>query len=215
MIYDKRNRNNLNKLADNTKVAAYKWYQYCIDNQIQVLIYETIRTLETQKQNVAKGVSQTLKSYHIIGQALDFVPVDSKGNTLWNGYGSSNIQKAIKYAKQLGFEWGGDWKSFVDKPHLQFNFRGYGTDTFGKIKVNGDELTVSQYNELLAKFEKLEKEVEGKLAKQTPRQASSSHKEAWEWLTKQGLSNGSNPQDYLTREQFSTILRNFYEKFVC
>lgn len=215
MIYDKRNRDNLSKLADNTKVAALKWYEYCVSNKIEILIYETIRSLTTQKQYVAKGASQTLKSYHIVGQALDFVPVDSKGNTLWSGYSASNIQKAVKYAKQLGFEWGGDWKSFVDKPHLQFNYKGYGTDTFGKLKVNGDELIVSQYNTLLAKIEQLEKQVEGKLTKVAPREASLSHKEAWEWLIKQGLSNGTNPQGYLTREQFSTILRNFYEKFVC
>ncbi|EAE2905586.1 M15 family peptidase, partial [Listeria monocytogenes] len=29
-------------------------------------------------------------------------------------------------------EWGGDWSGFVDNPHLQFNYKGYGTDTFGK-----------------------------------------------------------------------------------
>ena len=23
-------------------------------------------------------------------------------------------------------------KSFIDRPHLQFNYNGYGTDTFGK-----------------------------------------------------------------------------------
>jgi len=54
MIYDKRNRENLNKLADNTKNLAYKWYQYCISNGIEVLIYETIRSVEQQKTNVAK-----------------------------------------------------------------------------------------------------------------------------------------------------------------
>ncbi|HHT6143206.1 TPA: DUF5776 domain-containing protein, partial [Listeria monocytogenes] len=35
-------------------------------------------------------------------------------------------------AKSLGLEWGGDWSGFVDNPHLQFNYKGYGTDTFGK-----------------------------------------------------------------------------------
>ena len=97
-----------------------------------------------------KGVSQTMKSYHLVGQALDFVPVDSKGNALWNGYYAKDIQKAIKEAKRLGFEWGGDWKGFKDEPHLQYNYKGYGTDTFNKthsknghvpnVSVNIDDL---------------------------------------------------------------------------
>lgn len=168
MIYDKRNRDNLAKLGDNTKVAALKWYNYCVDNNIEILIYETIRTLEQQKQNVANGASQTLKSYHLVGQALDFVPVDSKGNTLWNGYGTAAIQNAVKYAKSIGFEWGGDWKSFVDKPHLQYNYKGYGTDTFGKITVAKDELTMSQYTEILAKLKQLEKELAKKADADAP-----------------------------------------------
>lgn len=131
MKYDKRNRENLAKLADHTKEAALKWYDYLIKNNIEVLIYSTIRTVEEQKANVAKGVSQTMKSYHIVGQALDFVPIVN-GKEDWNGYASSDVKKAIAEAKRLDFEWGGDWKGFVDRPHLQFNYKGYGTDTFGK-----------------------------------------------------------------------------------
>ncbi len=39
-----------------------------------------------------------------------------------------DIKKALAEAKRLGFEWGGDWASFVDKPHLQYNYKGYGSD---------------------------------------------------------------------------------------
>ncbi|MCC9624752.1 M15 family metallopeptidase [Thalassospira sp. MA62] len=67
-------------------------------------------------------------SYHLVGQALDFVPVNAKGDTLWNGYSDATIQKAIKEAKRLGFTWGGDWASFVDKPHLQYDKVQYGHD---------------------------------------------------------------------------------------
>ncbi|HDR8302768.1 TPA: M15 family metallopeptidase [Bacillus cereus] len=130
MKYDSRNRKNLNQLGDKTKVAAYKWYQYCLDKGIEVLIYETIRTVETQREYVNKGASQTMKSYHIVGQALDFVPIKSDGLEDWNGYKKEPWASAIRYAKQVGFEWGGDWKGFVDSPHLQFNLSGYGTDTF-------------------------------------------------------------------------------------
>jgi len=134
--YHNRNVSNLNKLADNTKAAAFKWYQYCIDNGIEVLIYETIRTVEQQREYVRKGASQTMRSYHLVGQALDFVPIQSNGTEDWNGYNKEPWASAIRYAKQIGFEWGGDWKGFVDSPHLQYNYKGYGTDTFGKGAQN-------------------------------------------------------------------------------
>lgn len=130
MFYDKRNEQNLAKLADNTKRAALAWYAYCKENNINVLIYETIRTKEKQAEYVKAGSSLTMTSYHLVGQALDFVLVDDRGNCLWNGYHTPKAKQAVSYAKRMGFTWGGDWSGFVDSPHLQFNHRGYGTDTF-------------------------------------------------------------------------------------
>ena len=130
MIYDKRNRATLDELAPNTKYKAYAWYEYCLKIGAEILIYDARRTLAEQEANVAKGVSKTMKSYHLVGQALDFVPIDASGKALWSlsSYSLPKIKQAIQYAKSLGFEWGGEWKSFVDAPHLQFNYKGYGTD---------------------------------------------------------------------------------------
>lgn len=135
MIYDKRNRENLNKLGVNTRTLAYKWYQYCINNKIEVLVYETIRTVEQQKANVAKGASQTMKSYHLVGQALDWVLVDPKGSALWNAYYTTNANKVINYAKSIGFESGRDWG--WDAPHLQYEYKGYGTDKMSATDGKG------------------------------------------------------------------------------
>ena len=135
MIYDKRNRENLNKLAVNTRTLAYKWYQYCINNKIEILIYETIRTIEKQKEYVSNGKSQTMKSYHLVGQALDWVLIDSKGKEMWNAYYSINGNKVIQYAKSLGFVSGRDWR--WDAPHLQYEFKGYGTDKLSATDGKG------------------------------------------------------------------------------
>ncbi|WP_242211382.1 DUF5776 domain-containing protein [Listeria monocytogenes] len=129
--YYSRSLANVNKLADNTKVAARKLLDWAENSGIEVLIYETIRTKEQQAANVASGASQTMRSYHLVGQALDFVM--AKGKTVdWGAYRSDKGKKFVAKAKSLGFEWGGDWSGFVDNPHLQFNYKGYGTDTFGK-----------------------------------------------------------------------------------
>ncbi|CUK34054.1 DUF5776 domain-containing protein [Listeria monocytogenes] len=129
--YYSRSLENVNKLADNTKAAARKLLDWAENSGIEVLIYETIRTKEQQSANVANGASQTMRSYHLVGQALDFVM--AKGKTVdWGAYRSDKGKRFVAKAKSLGFEWGGDWSGFVDNPHLQFNYKGYGTDTFGK-----------------------------------------------------------------------------------
>ncbi|WP_416887163.1 M15 family metallopeptidase [Listeria monocytogenes] len=129
--YYSRSLANVNKLADNTKAAARKLLDWSENNGIEVLIYETIRTKEQQAANVASGASQTMRSYHLVGQALDFVMAKSK-TVDWGAYRSDKGKKFVAKAKSLGFEWGGDWSGFVDNPHLQFNYKGYGTDNFGK-----------------------------------------------------------------------------------
>lgn len=128
LYYDERNRRTLAELAPNTKAAAMKWYAFCEKHGIEILIYDAMRTEAEQRENVRKGVSGTMKSYHLVGQAIDFVPANSSGKVSWNWYDRDDIQKAVKEAKRLGFTWGGDWWNFVDKPHLQYDKIAYGQD---------------------------------------------------------------------------------------
>ena len=86
------------------------------------MVVEGMRTLETQKKYVAQGNSQTLKSRHLIGQAVDLAPVED-GTIDWNNSKGQfdDVAKAMmQAAKELGVKitWGGDWK-FIDKPHFQ------------------------------------------------------------------------------------------------
>ncbi|WP_309087247.1 peptidoglycan-binding protein [Domibacillus sp.] len=161
--YHQRNLGNLDDLAPNTKAQAMKWYQYCLNNKIDVLIYETIRTAAQQRENIAKGASRTMRSYHLVGQALDFVPiVDGKAQWSVNAYVSGKVMGAINYAKKLGFTWGGDWDSdgnwrdetFLDSPHLQFNYKGYGTDK-GLTVAAAAPINVMSKEETLALQKKL------------------------------------------------------------
>ena len=84
-------------------------------------ITEGLRTAERQKQLVAEGKSQTLRSRHLLGRAIDFV-VYINGKANWD---LENYQKVAQVFKQVAseegveIEWGGDWKSFRDGPHIQ------------------------------------------------------------------------------------------------
>lgn len=74
-------------------------------------VTEGLRTLETQKKYVAAGKSQTLKSKHIDGKAVDLVAyVD--GQVSWELNLYDNIADAMaKAAKELNVKlrWGGAW----------------------------------------------------------------------------------------------------------
>lgn len=165
--YHQRNLDNIAKLAPRTKKAAMEWYNWCVANGIDILVYETIRTVEQQRENVKKGVSRTMKSYHLVGQALDFVPIVN-GKTDWNGYNRPKIKKAIAKAKQLGFEWGGDWKTLVDKPHLQYDKIGYGQDVEKTEYYPGKPLKLGSKGKDVERIQRaLKIKVDGIFTKQT------------------------------------------------
>jgi len=84
-------------------------------------VTEGLRTVERQKELFKAGKSQTMKSRHIIGEAVDLVAyVNGKVDWTWKYY--EQIAVAMKQAaKELGIaiEWGGDWKTFKDGVHFQ------------------------------------------------------------------------------------------------
>lgn len=86
---------------------------------IPYLVTETTRTLEEQKENVRKGVSWTLNSKHLIGEAVDIAfKIDSKLSydaRLYNRL--YTIAKGIDFVRwpYKDYNWG------VDKPHFQYD----------------------------------------------------------------------------------------------
>ena len=87
------------------------------------MVVEGLRTKETQAEYVKKGVSQTMNSRHIIGQAVDLAPLENGVIDWSNKKGQFDaVAKAMKQAaKELNVKitWGGTFKSLVDKPHFQ------------------------------------------------------------------------------------------------
>ncbi len=73
------------------------------------------------------------------------------------------------------------------------------------------ELTMSQYTELLNKIKQLEEALKTKQPIISSQQASKTHNAAWEWLKNQGITDGSSPQNFLTREQFATMLKRYQD----
>ena len=93
-------------------------------------IGEGMRDIETQRQNVAKGASQTMNSKHLTGNAVDIVLGADQGAPNWNFEDYRPIADTAKAtAAAMGlpdFVWGGDWKTLKDGVHFQLGGKGGG-----------------------------------------------------------------------------------------
>lgn len=74
MKFGKRSMNNLMMDIDHRLIIFATAFLHKHPNY-DIAVVESLRTLEKQKEYVAKGVSWTLKSRHLEGKALDIYPV--------------------------------------------------------------------------------------------------------------------------------------------
>jgi peptidoglycan L-alanyl-D-glutamate endopeptidase CwlK len=115
------NEKSLNKLAGVNKKLVDVVKKANEITTVDFIVTEGLRTLERQKELVAKGASQTLNSKHLSGRAVDLAAlVGTEVRWDWPLY--TKLADAMKQAaKELNIviEWGGDWKTFKDGPHFQ------------------------------------------------------------------------------------------------
>lgn len=94
-------------------------------------ITDGLRTEERQRQLVNAGKSKTMKSRHLTGHAVDFVVAEPGGGVSYDHPDMKACADVFKQAaKELGvaIEWGGDWKRFVDTPHIELDRKVYKPD---------------------------------------------------------------------------------------
>lgn len=107
------------------------------DMGIRILITDGFRSHEEQTRLYAQGRSsggqivthaRAGESLHNYGLAIDFALRTDRGDVIWdmeydgNRNGKSDWMEVVAVAKDLGFQWGGDWANFPDYPHLQMDF---------------------------------------------------------------------------------------------
>lgn len=110
----------------------------CYNRGVWILITQGLRTYAEQDELYAQGRTKPGKivtnvkggySIHNFGFALDFALLLRDGKTVsWDTLRDDDKDsmpdwsEVVEEAKRLGFEWGGDWRSFVDMPHIQMVF---------------------------------------------------------------------------------------------
>jgi hypothetical protein len=92
----------------------------------RVVLASGTRTVSEQNKLYAKGRTEPGNrvtnakggdSPHNFGLAFDFAFGNAVGRPTWPAGAPWAAAAAI--GKRLGLEWGGDWKSFTDRPHLE------------------------------------------------------------------------------------------------
>lgn len=95
-------------------------------SDIDFVVIEGVRSVNHQKQLVKSGASQTMRSRHLTGHAVDLAAWIGQIRWDWPLY--DKIAHAMKEAakiEKVTIEWGGDWKNFKDGPHFQLPWKDY------------------------------------------------------------------------------------------
>jgi peptidoglycan L-alanyl-D-glutamate endopeptidase CwlK len=119
------NESMLTGLSPETRTAAEKFLKAAEAEGVDVWIHSGFRSSAAQDSLYARGRTNPGnivtnakggQSAHNHGRAIDVVEADKTGKLLWS---TSDWQRIGRMGKEAGFQWGGDWKTFKDRPHLE------------------------------------------------------------------------------------------------
>ena len=95
--------------------------------EIDFAVLEGVRSKTRQEHLVKAGASQTMRSRHLTGHAVDLGAYVA-GSVRWDWPLYHKLAVAVKQAAaelQTPIEWGGDWTTFKDGPHWQLPWKDY------------------------------------------------------------------------------------------
>lgn len=189
----------------------------CESQGLPVLITDGMRTKAEQDALYAQGRTAAGQivtnvaypnSMHNWGVAMDFCR-----NVRGKEYDDSDsfFARVASIAKAYGMEWGGDWKTFPDKPHLQLaEFSLDGTTSYLR-RVYG---TPERFQAVWKK-ETAEEPPIPTVCGFTDVPANAWYAEALEWAVKAGIIAGFEdgtfrPEQYPNRAQIVSILYRYH-----
>ena len=180
---------------------------------LRALVTETVRDGEYQRMLAEKGYAAkgaVVPSFHADHAGLAF---DICKNEAGHEYDDpAFFVKMGNLGKKVGFSWGGDWRSFPDRPHFQWDAGGTYTSAMVRARrypppmprFEEEEMTQQEFNERMETYLKT-------LAQQQPAHWSA---EARAWAEAAGLIAGDETgnrqyRSFLTREQLAVLLHRY------
>ena len=207
------NSRDIDLLRPDVAENCRRWMARCLDAGLAVLVTNTVRDEEYQAWLYEQGRTRPggivtngkVPTFHSVeaGLAFDFCK-NSKGQEYSD---PAFFEAAAALAKEMGFSWGGDWESFVDRPHIQWDDGKRYTDSDIKAGRYPPEMplweeTMSEqqfYEMFLQAMATYTKKLESK-------EVSAWAKEDWQRATEAGIFDGTMPRAPLTREQAAAII---------
>lgn len=210
------NSRDIDRLRPDVAANCRKWLELCKANGLNVLVTQTVRDKEYQAHLYAQGRTRPgsivtngkVPTFHAdtVGCAFDFCK-NIKGHEYDD---NAFFAKAAALAKGMGFSWGGDWKSFVDMPHIQWDNHGKWTSAMiraGKLPPTmplwgkeEDDMTQEQFNKMFAAA------MDAYNAELNAKQAGGFATVAWTKAKAHGIMDGTMPKAHMTREQVAVVL---------
>ena len=119
-----RSKQNLKGVHPDLQAVVYRAIKI---SPIDFAVTEGVRSVEKQKLLFDSGASQTMRSRHLDGHAVDLAAW-AGGEVRWDWTLYDILNVAMKQAAaELGvpLEWGGDWTTWKDGPHWQLPWKDY------------------------------------------------------------------------------------------
>lgn len=214
----------INKLHPELIPICQEFVKQCKAAGLNVLVTDTFRTKQDQTLLYAQGRTRKGSvvtncrypdSPHNWGVAFDFCR-----NVRGREYDNSDnfFERCGAIGKKLGLTWGGDWKRFVDKPHLELTKfmpnsscswlkRTYGTPENFMKTWEEDDMTEAEVKKIVV--EAID-EYFADLAKKPANWEASVMQKAKVKKTKAGKSvmDGTRPKSPVTRGELAQVLEN-------
>lgn len=216
------NSRDISLLREDVGVNCRMWIDRCRAAGLDVLVTQTVRDREYQESLYAKGrtkpgsivTNARVPSFHALGVGLAF---DFCKNKKGGEYSDADFfRRAAAIAKEMGFSWGGDWKSMADMPHVQWDEGGRWTGAMiraGKFpplmpryENKEDEMitvkSIEQMDDAAALA--LANRLQTVLGRQT--QSGTVGKELEEAVAA-GITDGREPKKFCTRAQAAVMIK--------
>ena len=219
------NSRDIDLLRPDVAANCHLWVERCRTAGLNVLVTNTVRDREYQAYLYEQGrtrpggivTNSPVPTFHADTSGLAF---DFCKNVKGHEYDDKDFfREAAAIAKEMGFSWGGDWRSFVDLPHIQWDDGRRYTDSDIKAgryppemplwedREEDGDMTQETFNQLMEGYFKAREE-------QEPSAWSAGERQ---WAEEKGLIQGSGEggakayRAFLTREQAVVLLKRLHD----
>lgn len=180
---------------------------------LRALVTETVRDAAYQRWLAERGYAAAgarTPSFHGENAGLAFdICKNEKGHEYDD---PAFFARMGELGKRVGFSWGGDWRSFPDRPHFQWDAGG--TYTGAMVRAGRYPPPMPLYEEEEMTQQEFNAMMESYLRERAQKEGAAWSAGARAWAEETGLIAGDGAgnkqyRSFVTREQLAVILQRF------